>query len=362
METTIENILTLPCPSCGSKIGYSAEKQQLLCDYCGYSEAIVVAKDRVVEQSLAEAMRKAAAWQPAASGKKIMKCGSCSSQTIVEANAAIVNCAFCGSKNVNVSAFDAQLIQPVGIIPFLVAKKTGEAKFKEWIGEGWFHPSELDKAAKLGELNGIYVPFWTFDAQTETEYTGEAGFYYYITVSYTDSDGNQQTRQEQRIRWEWRSGHLSHFFDDVLVVASHGIAQERMEQIFPFKLDSVINHDPRLLLNWQAEVYGVEVDEGYDRAARIMDSDLYNMCAAQLGGDTYRSLDIDVQKTEQTFKHILLPVWLCAYHYNNKVYQFAINGQTGKVSGEKPYSWIKITLAVIAALIIVGVLIFVFKK
>jgi Zn finger protein HypA/HybF involved in hydrogenase expression len=353
-EPQLQNILSLPCKSCGSKIGYSAEKHKLSCEHCGYTEELVLASDKVVEQSLHEAMLRVSAWQPATTGKRSMNCKSCGAKTIVEENDPIVNCTFCSSKNVNVEAFDKNLIQPIGIIPFLIAHKTAESKFREWIGQGWFHPSALSKAAELGEINGVYTPFWTYDAHTNTDFQGEAGFYYYVTVSYTDSEGRSQTRQEQRTRWEWRSGSFSHFFDDVLVVASKGIPQERMDAIAPFNLTSVINFDPRLLLNWRAEVYGVEVNDGYQLASRIMDNQLYNMSAARIGGDTYRNLSIDVQKSQQTFKHILLPVWLCAYSFNNKVYQFAINGQTGKVSGEKPYSWIKITFAVLLGLAVLG--------
>jgi hypothetical protein len=322
---------------------------------------LVLASDKVVEQSLQEAMQQVSAWKPGTTGKRAMNCKSCGATTIVEENAPIVNCTFCSSKNVNIAAFDQNLIQPIGIIPFLIAHKTAESKFREWIGEGWFHPSELSKAAELGEINGVYTPFWTYDAQTNTNYQGEAGFYYYVTESYTDSEGNRQTRQVQHTRWEWRSGSFEQFFDDVLVVASKGIPQERMDEIAPFNLTSVINFDPRLLLNWRAEVYGVEVNDGYQMASRIMDNQLYNMSAAKIGGDTYRNLEIDVKKSAQTFKHILLPVWLCAYNFNSKIYQFAINGQTGKVSGEKPYSWIKITFAVLLGLAVLGAIFYAYE-
>ncbi len=356
METQIEN----SCPSCGSKIGYSAEKRKIACDYCGYTEALDTAQDEVEEQSLQDAMERAAAWQPVATTKLQIKCSSCGSSTLVEGNNPNINCSFCGSKNINQAAFQGNFIQPVGIIPFFIHRKLGEMKFTEWIGSGWFHPSELSQKASLRDLRGVYIPFWTYDAQTETEYQGESGHHYYETIYTRDSEGNQVATQIQRTRWVWQTGHISHFFDDILIVASKGVQPEHIKGISPFKLESVINYDPRLLLNWEAEVYGIEVDKGYEMASREMDSRLYNIAASRLGGDTYRNLNIDVEKSYQTFKHLLLPVWLCAYTYNGKIYQFAINGQTGKVTGDKPYSTIKIAFAVILGLIVLAAIFYLY--
>ncbi len=359
METQLENT----CPSCSSKIGYSAEKHKISCDYCGYSEALSDAHDLVEEQSLQEAMQRAATWQSeVTTTKKQIQCSSCGSSTLVEGNNPNINCSFCGSKNINEAAFKGNFIQPVGIIPFFIHKKLSENKFTEWIGTGWFHPSELAAKASLHDLRGVYIPYWTFDAQTETNYEGEAGHHYYETIYTTDDEGNQVATQIQRTRWIWQNGHISHFFDDILIVASKGVHPEHIEGIAPFKLESVINYDPRLLLNWEAEVYAIEVDKGYDLASREMDSRLYNIAASRLGGDTYRNLTIDVDKSYQTFKHLLLPVWLCAYTYNGKVYQFAINGQTGRVSGDKPYSTIKIAFAVILGLIALCVIFYLYSQ
>jgi len=118
----------------------------------------------------------------------------------------------------------------------------------------------------------------------------------------------------------------------------------------------VVNFDPRLMIGWEAEIYNLEIDDGYQQAEHIMNYKLRNMCSAQLGGDTQRNLHVQSQKSAQTFKHIILPIWLCSYHYNNKLYHFTINGQTGKVYGKKPTSWWKIAgLILLFALFVFGV-------
>jgi hypothetical protein len=159
--------------------------------------------------------------------------------------------------------------------------------------------------------------------------------------------GKVQLKKVRKTRWEQHSGALQHFFDDVLVVASSGLKQQKIQRILPYRLEEIVNYDPRLMLGWEAELYDVEVDRGYQRADVIMDSRIRQMCSAQLGGDTQRNLRVSSRKHSQTFKHIVLPLWICSYTYQNKLYHFLINGQTGRVDGEKPTSWIKIIFLVL---------------
>ncbi len=349
--TIIENAYQLPCPSCGSQLRYSAEDKKISCGHCGYLEDIDDCNDKVVEKSLADAVNQVSSYTPEDLGKKVFDCGNCGSKFMVEADKIKVNCGFCGSRNVNVEAYDHNLIQPIGIIPFYISRGEAEKRFVRWINKGFFHPSKLKRMAAIEDLHGIYIPFWTYDAQSESQWSGEAGHYHTRTMRVA-VNGKMQTQQVQEVRWQRRSGHLSHFLDDVLVVASAQLEQLHMRRILPYRLEEVVNFDPRLMIGWEAEVYSVEVDEGYQKAEIAMDQIIRQMCSAQLGGETQRNLHIRSQKTKQTFKHIILPVWLASYTYQDKVYHFTINGQTGKVYGQKPKSWIKI----IATIIIVALL------
>lgn len=347
------DILNNPCPSCGGKLLFSAEKQMLACDYCGYTEDVNRNNDEVIEQELREAVLNAQQFIPEQYGEQVLHCDSCGANVMIEATTVEHECPFCASEQINVEAFNHNLIQPNGILPFQVPKKEAIGKFKEWISKGWFHPSKLKKMANLEEINGIYIPFWTFDAKTDSQWSGEAGHYYYET-QMVRVNGQMQSKRIQKTRWERRSGSLSHFFDDVLVPSSEGLDNPKFQRILTsYRLDEVINFDPRLILGWRAEVYNVEVDSGYDIADKIMDARIRGMCVSRVGGDTYRNLRVNTEKNAQTFKHIILPVWVAAYKFNKKSYQFVINGQTGRVGGEKPYSWIKITLFV---LLIIGII------
>ena len=170
------------------------------------------------------------------------------------------------------------------------------------------------------------------------------------------------SKRVKQTRWVHQSGHLSHFFDDVLVVASSGVKQELMDKISPFKLSDVINYDPKLMLGWEAEIYTVEVDDGYKVADKIMDHRIRHLAKAKIGGDEQRHVVIHTDKYCQTFKLVMLPVWLCSYLYQNKLYQFSINGQTGKVGGDKPLSYVKIAFFVLMIAAIIGAIIYFTQK
>ncbi len=343
----VKGTLYEECPSCGGQLEFSAEKQRIACPYCGFEEAFDRSNDQVVERSLAEAANAARQWTPGQTGRRLFECHNCGARLLVEPDKVHIRCGFCGSENINVQAIEQKLIQPVGIIPFYIARKQAIDRFRKWLKQGWFHPNSLRKLARIQDLHGIYLPFWTFDAQTESDWEGYAGYYYYVTRTIV-VNGKPRVVQERRIRWVHRKGHLSHFFDDVLVCASGGLATEEVAGIEPYRMNELVNFDPRLMLGWEAEVYKIEVDEGYQVAERIMDHRIRQMCSAQLGGDTQRNLRIYSRKFNQTFKLVFLPVWIASYEYKNKRYHFMINGQTGKVHGKKPVSWTKISILVLA--------------
>ncbi len=344
-------LLESPCPSCGGKLLYSAEKESLCCAHCGFLEQPDRSNDRIAEQALQDYLVSAETFSPQETGQKTYICEGCGAKTLVEARDVRTVCGFCGSDKVNETAFDQNLIRPQGVIPFAISRQEAIVAFDNWIGKGWFRPSKLEKSARIDDLHGIYVPTWTYDAQTESDWEGEAGFHYYVQQTVV-INGKTTTRSVRHTRWEYRSGHLGHFFDDVVVFGSQAHSAEKLRTILPFDFSSAINFDPRLLLGWEAEVYDIEVDKGYIEAERIMDGRIRALCSDALGGDTQRGLQVSTEKSQQTFKLLLVPVWICAYRYGGKTYGFQVNGQTGKIDGSKPISWIKVFFFVLFLVLI----------
>jgi len=352
-KSKIQGIVRNPCSQCGSEAIYSAKAQKLVCGHCGHEEPLILKNDKIIEKSYSENIVSDGHDTGMGKEHKNFHCKSCGSVTMVDASRVVIDCPFCGSSQVNEEAYSKTIIKPEGIIPFVVDKNTAYQTFKEWIGNGWFRPNRLKNVTTLEKIHGVYVPFWTYDAMTESTWWAEAGYYYYETEYYTDENGNTQSRQVQKIRWIPVSGNYDEFFDDVTVIGSKGISQARVQQIYPYDFTKLINYDPRILVGWESELYGIDVHKGFEIAERIMDDYIRNACAKQIPGDTYRFLEVNTHKYNITYKHLLLPVWIAAYKYNNKVFQVIVNGQTGKISGEKPLSWTKIILFILFILALI---------
>ena len=357
-QESLKKIVNVPCGGCGSEMVYDPGKQMLLCPNCGTTRDIPTASDMVVERSFATAASMADLPTGFNVPSKIFHCNSCGANTSVGQDTVAFSCPFCGSTNVNAEAHEARVIRPSGVLPFKVTKQAALEKFKTWIGKGFFAPGNLKKLARLDNIRSVYLPFWTYDASTFSQWEAEAGYYYYTTESYTDAQGNAQTKQVRHTRWEFVSGYFDKAFDDVLVVASSGLEQRFSEEIFPFDLDQIVNYDGQFILGHESEVYQRDLKAGFDVADGIMDTEIRAEITKKVPGDTHRNLQIDTRKSDITFKHILLPIWIAAYLYNNKVYRFLVNGRTGKISGKKPVAaWKVIMLILVIAAIIAGIVI-----
>jgi ribosomal protein S27E/ribosomal protein L37AE/L43A len=357
-----KRLFSVPCNGCGGQMAYDAATTQLKCPNCQSLQEIPTSAEQIIERSFSDALNLQDAHMGMETQVNTYSCKTCGAATMVASNEPITTCDFCASTNINQDAYERQVITPAGILPFIVTKDKAVGTFRSWIGTGWFRPSSLAKLASLTEMKGVYIPFWTYDADTDSDWHADAGYYYYETEYYNDENGNRQSRQVQRVRWVPASGFYQQFFDDVLVVGSKGIAQDRVQRVYPFSLSKLVDYDPQFMLGWRAEVYQLDVQKGFGVADEIMDQFLYNACAQQIPGDTHRNLHVNTHKYNITFKHILLPLWIAAYQYKDKVFQVIVNGETGEISGEKPWSWFKIILFSLAVMIVIFVLLMVFKR
>ncbi len=335
---------------------FSPEKQQLSCTHCGNTQVIPKTKDKLQERPL-HGFQVENQQLPNApiEEKQVFGCPNCGARMTANADVPTITCAFCGTKNVNPEARKTRLIEPAGVLPFRLSREQATERFKSWIGDDWLAPSDLKAGAIPDNFQGVYIPFWTFDAQAYSNWQAEAGFYYYVTIQVSDGKGGRVNQQERRVRWEPRSGSHAAFYDDVLTMASAQLVSQEavVAEASSYDLNDVIDYDARFLLGWEAEVYSIDLPDSARKAeANIRDRE-ENACLQEVGGDTQRNLAVDTQLTNQTFKHILLPLWICAYVYNGKPYRFLVNGQTGRIAGERPKSAWKIVFLVIGFLLLV---------
>lgn len=354
MEPNTANapLLLFPCPGCNSQLYFSPRLQKLLCEHCGTQVGIDTSKDHILEHHLRQQLQTGSDASVTVE-QKVYKCDRCGSQSVFMSETPTFTCSFCNYEAVNPEAYKTRVIQPSGIVPFKVDKQHSLDIFKTWIGKGWWAPGDLKEIARHDALHGIYLPFWTYDAQTHSSWSGYGGRYYYETESYTDAQGKRQTRTVQRTEWIYRSGTFDHFFDDILIGGATELSQQEYESIFPYQLDELVNFDAQFLSGWKADVYDIAVHEGYNRAEAVMDDFIESACASLCRIDTYKNLQVNTTCSDQTYKHILLPIWLCTYVYKKKTYHFLVNGQTGKVHGKKPVSRGKVLLVVLLVLVVV---------
>jgi hypothetical protein len=267
-------------------------------------------------------------------------------------------CPFCATPVV-VDTGLRRHIKPQALVPFALTEPQARDALTGWLGSLWFAPNRLlDYTRKGRAMAGIYVPFWTFDAATASRYTGQRGEYYYETRTVTvNVNGRREQRQEQvrHTRWHRVSGQVARDFDDLLVMASTSLPERLGNDLTPWDLTQLEPYSPDFLAGFQAQGYTIALADGHQsaraRMARVIEGDVRR----DIGGDAQKISGIDTRHSDETFKHILLPIWTAAYKYNGKSYRFVVNGQTGEVQGERPYSWWKIGFAVLAVVVVAGV-------
>jgi predicted RNA-binding Zn-ribbon protein involved in translation (DUF1610 family) len=354
-----------PCEACGADLRFKPGQEQLVCDHCGHAQAVPSATGRGTAVGLEELDLQAGlkADLPVGSLEDVrtLTCPNCAALIEMKGAAHATECPFCATPVV-VDTGATRMIRPQALVPFQQTEEQARDALGRWLGRLWFAPGGVKDYARRGRrLTGVYSPFWTFDAATASSYSGQRGDAYYETEWVTvtrNGKSEQQQKRVRKIRWHPVRGHVARVFDDVLVLASRALPRKHTDALKPWDLSALTAFRPNYLAGFTAEGYTVQlaeaVDIGHDEMARMISTDVRR----DIGGDEQRIDSIDTSYSQETFKHILLPVWTAAYKYRGKSFRFVVNGQTGKVQGERPWSWVKITLAVLVVAIIVGVAVY----
>ena len=355
------------CPACGGEAQWNPAKKALVCPFCGtvspaQAELTATGEQVIIEHDLAAALRgipdDQRGWQ---ADKVSVKCQSCQAISVFDASRVGQRCDFCGSSALVPYEEIKQAFTPESLLPMKLSEDKVRVAIRCWYGGRWFAPNKLKRAALTDTVKGVYIPYWTFDAQVHADWTAESGYYYYETETYTDSDGKTQTRQVQKIRWQPSSGEVDHFFDDELVPASRGVQPAMLRRIEPFPTKQLVPYNAGFLSGWLVERYQIDLVAAAKTARGEMDAEMERLCAAEVPGDTHRNLQVETDYSGQTFKHILAPIWLLTYNYGARNFQVVINGFTGTIAGQYPKSWVKITFAILAVLAAIGLLFLTFS-
>lgn len=344
-----------PCPQCGADLRFAPGDGKLVCDHCGYSESLTATRAQPIQELDLRRGLEAALPDTEMEAVRISRCPNCGAEMEFDPAVHSAECPFCATPVV-VGTGESRHIKPKGLAPFIVTEAEARTAMTRWLGSLWFAPSGLTDYARKGRaLQGVYVPYWTFDADTRSAYSGQRGTVYYESqpVRVRDQHGDVRTemRQVAKIRWTPVLGRVARFFDDVLVLAARSLPKGHTDALLPWDLSRLEPYQPEFLAGFRAEGYTVALSDGAAEARAYMDRMIERDVRFDIGGDRQEIQRIDTDVSDVTFKHVLLPVWTAAYKFRGQSYRFVVNGQTGKVQGERPWSPWKIAVAVILGLI-----------
>ena len=341
------------CANCGGGIRYDISKKQLVCASCGAPAPFKLNETPPTEHPFVAQAINASRNVPQAETVEIT-CQNCGAQVMFSEHQTATSCPMCGSAHV-AAAKQAEGLPPDGIIPFKIDQYQAQDLFRKWVRSRWFAPNSLKKSYQEGKLTPIYLPYWTFDAQAQANYQGRGGRIRHVRrgkQTYTTID------------WFPVSGTVRESFDDIQICASANAQRELAQQIQPFGTSrGCLPYDVAYLAGAQAEHYALQLDEGYQLAQGQMEATLNSAATNQILGRGFQQAHIthlNPSYSSVTYKQVLLPVWLAAFTQGGKSWHYAINGETGKVSGQRPYSPVKIGAIVALALLICALLIFFF--
>ncbi|THV30098.1 hypothetical protein [Glycomyces paridis] len=333
---------TYPCGDCGAQLQFAPGTTDLACPYCGARQRIAPQQRQVVEHDY-NALGAKPRRNPEQVPPNLFVCTGCKAHT--ESDAWSDVCQFCGAPVV-ADRFDPNLVAPEGVVPFQLDKGRAREALKSWVSSRWFAPNAFKKVDEAESLKSTYLPHWTWDAQTTTDYRGERGEHYYVEV-----DG----KSERRTRWHRAHGTVQRAFDDVVVPATAHVSGDYLDDLSPdWDTKKAVAFQPQYLSGHFTQRYEVGPDQGLEAAKRKMAPIIRKDVERHIGGDEQRVHHMDTRYANLTFKLLLLPVWLLAYLFNGRTWQVLVSGQTGKVEGERPWSAWKITFAILTALIVLA--------
>lgn len=362
LEKTKQSEKNKPCKSCGAELNYQPGSEFLKCNYCGYQEEIIVSEEKsVLELDLHKYLSKVGG-QSHSEEVTMTHCNGCGANQHIGEHIKTRNCVFCGNILELKDQTSEEWILPGAIIPFFIDDRKANQAFQTWTKGLWFAPNNFKKATlNTDHLKGVYIPFWTFDAQMHVRYSGERGTYYYenerVSVQ-VNGKTEYRTKQVRKTRWQPVSGQVNGFIDDTLVIASENRKVNVDGKVSNWDLSKTVPFDSKYLAGYITEKYTIPLNKGHLEAEKQADHIAKRWSMRDIGGDTQRIHHCEKELSEETFKHILLPLYISAYTYADKTYKFEINGQTGSLSGDRPYSVWKIIMTILMGIIIIGTVIY----
>lgn len=333
------------CPGCGDNLEFDPETGKLKCPSCGTEKEILTrAGEEIAFSSL---IGQNGNWQ---NETHIYHCSNCNAEEVLDRREIAHICPFCGSPSV-VEREEIDTLRPNALLPFKIDKDDATKIVSVWAKKKWFAPKDFKTYFRPETINGVYLPAFTFDADTYSSYSGRLGEYYYVTVRR-----NGKSVREQRTRYFSVSGNYREFFDDIAVNATDAVPPRVMSKLMHYDYHGCVAYQEDFLYGFSALLYSRNGEICWKDAQRIAENNVRSGILSQYSHDTVQYLDVRTSYANVTYKYMLLPMYIGNYSYKNKPYSFYINGRSGKMTGKSPVSPFRVSLAVaIGAVLIAAV-------
>ena len=345
---------TYPCGACGGELEFDIAAQDLGCPHCGNHRpiddtGIDVPQEQDLDAAIA-ALRSGELERIAttSSDEHEVVCQNCGGHTTFTGSLTATRCPYCATPIQRDDVHQAPARLPVdGVLPFRVAPGVARDRIKEWINSRWFAPNAFKDYSRAGSFTSVYGAYFSYDARTRSDYTGQRGDNYTVTVG-----SGENRRTETRIRWRRVSGTVTNDFDDVTVLANDGLERTYVSALEPWPTRQAKGFNPQYLAGHLARTYDHDVEECFGEAKQRIDAAIAQSIRRDIGGDHQRIHRVNTRYWGLTYKHLLLPLWLLTVIFAGATYQVFINGVTGEVQGQRPYSKVKIALAVLGVAVV----------
>ena len=342
------------CPSCGGTLVFDPETGGMLCSFCGYTKELPKPEDNTAFEELDFETAKNRASFDWGSAKKTVICQQCGGETVYDALETADCCPFCGSTSVMPVTDSEDVMAPGGVVPFAISEEKAAQLFKQWIGKKWFAPNDAKKSCSARDINGVYLPYWTYDSDTTSPYSARIGF---------DERVKKGDHYETVTKWRNTSGVYTEFIDDFTVFGSKKSDNNPyIKSVSTFDFTKLRPYTPEVVAGFAAERYSVGLDEGWDIAKKGINSRLQSNIKSSIkkktNADRVDRLQFSTMYDNITFKYLLAPIWLASFKYKDQIYNIVINGQTGKVAGKSPISAIKVIIFILICIAIFAVVMY----
>lgn len=323
------------CPNCGGETEFDVKEQKVSCQYCG-STFEIAATGNVSECEINDLLANASVW----SEVDVYQCATCGAKQIISKQDVAHECSFCGTTHI-MKTEEMPGLKPQGVVPFKMPVENIAQYAEKWVKSRFWAPRAFKKSAIPENIHGVYNPVFTFDCDTKSTYTGRLG-------------ERIQTGKESHIRYFKVNGNIDVRYDDLLVQASSNITTKTLTSISPFSTNTAPLYKEDYLRGFKASTYNKDGKKCWNEGQDLMRADIRKRILSRYRYDVVDYLNTDTAFLKQKYKYVLVPVYVGHHTYRGKLYNFYVNGETGKVGGKTPVSIFKVAVAVILGLLFVA--------